>query len=298
MDLKKPLSFQQQVDRLMEHGMYVESKPEAAQFLSNVNYYRFTGYALQFRAENGQDYKKGTSFEHVKELYLFDGELRGILRDALERVEAMLRARIANGFAMAKCSTPPYNGHYDPNNFFRPELHQFVLDTLQKEEKRHGDSLVVKHHQRMYGDRMPIWVMVELLSMSSLSALYRAMYGSEQDTIASSCGKTRVVFANHMHVLSVLRNKCCHGARLYNTVFHPSVQLGRYYLRKHPEVAVDTLFAAILALLRFAPTQDVKEKWCAELCACIQKYRVYMELEYIGFPQNYEQLLRNEWQWR
>ena len=122
--------------------------------------------------------------------------------------------------------------------------------------------------------------------------------GSEQDAIASSCGKTRVVFANHMHVLSVLRNKCCHGARLYNTVFHPSVQLGRYYLKKHPEVAVDTLFAAILALLRFAPTQDAKEKWCAELCACIQKYRVYMELEYIGFPQNYEQLLRNEWQCR
>ena len=82
---------------------------------------------------------------------------------------------------------------------------------------------------------------------------------------------------------------------MYSTVFHPSVQLGRYYLKKHPEVAVDTLFAAILALLRFAPTQDAKEKWCAELCACIQKYRVYMELEYIGFPQNYEQLLRNEY---
>ena len=99
MDLKKPLSFQQQVDRLMEHGMYVESRQEAAQFLSNVNYYRFTGYALQFRAENGQDYRKGTSFEDVKKLYLFDEELRGILRDALERVETMLRR-------MKICSAP------------------------------------------------------------------------------------------------------------------------------------------------------------------------------------------------
>lgn len=135
MDLKKPLSFQQQVDRLVEHGMYLDSKSDAVTFLSNVNYYRFTGYALQFRAKNGQDYIEGTSFEQVKEIYLFDEALRGILRDGLECVETMLRARIANGFAMAKCMEPPYAGHYDPANFFRPELHKLVLDSLQKEEK-------------------------------------------------------------------------------------------------------------------------------------------------------------------
>ena len=117
MDLKKPLSFQQQVDRLVEHGMYLDSKSDAVTFLSNVNYYRFTGYALQFRAKNGQDYIEGTSFEQVKEIYLFDEALRGILRDGLECVETMLRARIANGFAMAKCMEPPYAGHYDPANF-------------------------------------------------------------------------------------------------------------------------------------------------------------------------------------
>ena len=294
MDLKKPLSFQQQVDRLVEHGMYLDSKSDAVTFLSSVNYYRFTGYALQFRAKNGQDYIEGTSFEQVKEIYLFDEALRGILRDGLECVETMLRARIANGFAMAKCMEPPYAGHYDPANFFRPELHKLVLDSLQKEEKRHQDSLVIKHHQDKYDDKMPLWVMVELLSMSSLSTLYRAMYSSEQNAIAASCGKTRMVFANHMHVLSVLRNKCCHGARLYNVVFRPSVQLGRYYLKNHPEVLVDTLFAAVLALVRFLPAREAKEKFCAELCVCIEKYRPHIVLNCIGFPQNYKQLLKSE----
>lgn len=141
---------------------------------------------------------------------------------------------------------------------------------------------------------MPLWVMVELLSMSSLSTLYRAMYSSEQNAIAASCGKTRMVFANHMHVLSVLRNKCCHGARLYNVVFRPSVQLGRYYLKNHPEVLVDTLFAAVLALVRFLPAREAKEKFCAELCVCIEKYRSHIVLECIGFPQNYKQLLKSE----
>ena len=120
------------------------------------------------------------------------------------------------------------------------------------------------------------------------------MYSSEQNAIAASCGKTRMVFANHMHVLSVLRNKCCHGARLYNVVFRPSVQLGRYYLKNHPEVLVDTLFAAVLALVRFLPAREEKEKFCAELCLCIEKYRSHIVLECIGFPQNYKQLLKSE----
>lgn len=87
MELKKPLSFEDQVSRLIEHGMSVQSKRDAAFFLSNVNYYRFAGYALQFRADNQQDYIQGTSFGTVKNIYLFDEELRGVLRDALDCAE-------------------------------------------------------------------------------------------------------------------------------------------------------------------------------------------------------------------
>lgn len=294
MELKKPLSFEEQVDRLIEHGMSVCSKRDAAVFLSNVNYYRFAGYALQFRAENGQDYISGTSFETVKNIYLFDEELRGILRDALDRAEAVLRTRISNSFALIKCKEAPYDGHYDPANFVRPQMHQKVLDSLQKEEKRRADSLVVKHHQDKYEDRMPLWVMVELLSLSSLSTLYYAMYYSEQDAIAVSCGKTRDVFTNHLHVLTVLRNKCCHGARLYNTTFRPSAQLGPAYLRRHPEVSVDTIFAAILVLFRCLPTREAKLDLHTRLCRCIQRYSTSIKLSCIGFPPNYTQLLNIE----
>ena len=294
MELKKPLSFEEQAHRLVEHGMDVRSLREAAQFLSHVNYYRFTGYALQFRAENGQDYSTGTSFDQVRNIYQFDAELRGILRNALDSAEAMFRAQISNGFSMVKCVDAPYDGHYNPDNFYRPQEHQEVLDSLKKEEARHLDSLVVKHHQSKYEDHMPLWVIVELLSMSSLSKLYHAMYFSEQKTIAAGCSKTAEVFANHLHVLTVLRNKCCHGGRLYNVPFRPSAKLGTYYLKNHPEVAVDTLFAAVIVLFRCLPTREAKMKLHAGLCSCIQKYASSIELDRIGFPKNYQQLLNIE----
>ena len=143
MNLKPPLSYEDQVSRLIEHHMQVSSKKDAAAFLSKVNYYRLTGYALQFRDETGQDYFEGTSFETIRNIYRFDTELRGILRDALDEAEGAFRTHIANGFSMIKCSKSPYDGHYDPENFYRKELYRSVMESLKREEERREDSLVV-----------------------------------------------------------------------------------------------------------------------------------------------------------
>ena len=64
MDLKKPLTFDEQLDKLIAHGMIVADREKAKDILKRVNYYRFTGYALQFRQEpSGSDYLEGTTFE-------------------------------------------------------------------------------------------------------------------------------------------------------------------------------------------------------------------------------------------
>jgi len=141
---------------------------------------------------------------------------------------------------------------------------------------------------------MPLWVMVELLSFTKLSTLYYAMYETEQVTIARMCGKTREVMSNHLHVLTVLRNRCCHGGRLYNTAFRPSAKLGPYYLPKHPEVKCDTLFAAVLVLFRCLPFREDRVTLHKKLCDCITRYSTSINLDLIGFPENYQQLLNYE----
>lgn len=51
MDLKKPLSFTDQLQKLKEHGVVISDEEEAVRILKTVNYYRLTGYALQFRKD-------------------------------------------------------------------------------------------------------------------------------------------------------------------------------------------------------------------------------------------------------
>ena len=72
---------------------------------------------------------------------------------------------------------------------------------------------------------------VELMSFSNMSKLYSAMYYSEKDAIASMVGTGRDTLENHLHCLSVLRNKCSHAARMYNTDFNPPAKFSKTFLR-------------------------------------------------------------------
>ena len=73
MDLKQPFSFDEQVHRLIEHKMDIVDADLALQVMSEVNYYRLAGYALQFRDEdNPDDYMPRTKFETVWRIYQFD----------------------------------------------------------------------------------------------------------------------------------------------------------------------------------------------------------------------------------
>lgn len=94
--LKKPLEYSDQVNRLKEHGMIIEGDNNAEVILSANNYYRFTGYALEFRTSpDDSNYINGTSFDDVYGIYCFDAELRQLLRRYIELAEIYYRTVIS-----------------------------------------------------------------------------------------------------------------------------------------------------------------------------------------------------------
>ncbi len=104
MDLKKPLTLYEQIDRLKYHNMKITDTDYARKILGEINYYRFTGYAFQFKdKDNPDDYQKGTDFNDIVKLYMFDAELRCILKKQLDIVELYARSKIAYEFSLIKC---------------------------------------------------------------------------------------------------------------------------------------------------------------------------------------------------
>ena len=136
MNLKKPLSYEEQVNKLEKQGMYIESKEDAISVLKRVNYYRFTGYAIQNRIHSSSSkYVQGTSFNTIYEIYKFDCEIRIIIRKYIEIVETYFRSIIAYNFSIKHCNSEPYDQHYSEDNFYDKKVYRMVMDGLEKEEE-------------------------------------------------------------------------------------------------------------------------------------------------------------------
>jgi abortive infection bacteriophage resistance protein len=119
------------------------------------------------------------------------------------------------------------------------------------------------------------------------------MYYSEKDTIAGMVGVGKDTLENHLHCLSVLRNKCAHAARMYNTDFNPPAKFTTSFLRKHPEIKNNSLFAYTLVLLKRLPDEASKKSLIQTVETVINEYRSDIDLNLIGFPENYLEIMKN-----
>lgn len=290
--LKKPLSFSDQLERLKSHGVIIKDEKSAENFIHSVNYYRLTGYMLQFRkGSSSSDLASPHSFEEIQRLYIFDCNLRHILRKYLEIIEVHYKTQVSNYFALEKCLTPPYDQHYDESNYYNKSGFKHVLSTFSSNQRYYTDSLIVKHHKERYGGKMPLWVMVEMMSFSSFSKLYSAMYRSSQENIARHLHVNAKTLVNHLHCLSMLRNKCAHAARLLNVRYNPPAKMSSSFLRNNPSISNSSLFAYILVLKWRLPNTDLQSQLKTDINNLTTEFKDVLDLSLIGFPANYMNIL-------
>lgn len=99
---KPHLSIPALIERLKSRGLHIGDERLAADVLSSVNYYRFTGYAFAFTQQNERDrFQQGTTFEDVMRLYRYDILLRDKLFEALEASELVFRTILSSRLSSA-----------------------------------------------------------------------------------------------------------------------------------------------------------------------------------------------------
>lgn len=289
--LKKPLSIPEQIDKIRKHNIAVDDA-QATIILQQISYYRLSGYALQYRISTDSHlFRPCTTFDSIHMTYCLDADLRSLLLKYLERTEYYYKCLIGNEFAMLHCSNPPHDQHYDIRNYYDKAGISKTLTNFAREKNYYHDSRIVQHHIRKYQDKMPLWVMLELMTYSSMSMFYHALYPADKTMIASKIGISSRTLDNHLHCLSVLRNKCAHGARLYNTTLTPPVRFTNTYLQQHPEVHNDTVFAYILLVFKRLPSNKDRITYRDELFDILERYENCVDLTLAGIPPDYKNLL-------
>lgn len=208
----------------------------AAVCLERVGYYRLSGYWYPFRKSSIQadpvtgklklivddNFRLGTTFHTVMDLYVFDKRLRLLFLDAIERVEVALRVDIA----LLIGKRHPW-AHRDPNQVHGRFLkidprtgkteHEKWLEKLDHLFDRSREEFV-KHFKRKYaGDTPPIWIAIELWDFGMLSVFLGGMKYADQVLLAAKYGLPRAeLLTSTIRNMNNIRNICAHHSRLWN----------------------------------------------------------------------------------
>ena len=271
--LKEPKTFDEQIDLLKSRGLIIGDEDKAKFILNNINYYRFSAYLIHFKKED-ETYKENITFEHIYNLYLFDKELRNILIDMLESIEISFRT---------------YIGYLNKQCFKKEKYFESFIKKLEDEKNNHKNKLFIKHHNEKYNGILPIWVAVEIMSFGTLSKLYSNMLPQDTAYIKRELCKVNPILVNSwLHSLTHLRNVCAHYGRIYNTYF-PPIKVKKS--DRNNVINDRQVFTYILAIKHLIADKNIWNDYFIKLQALFYKYDNYVELEFLGFPENWVSIL-------
>lgn len=211
---KVPLTISQQVELLAERGLHMADKAEVRMHLQRIGYYRLTGYLRPFRIQGSDRFVDGATFTDGVKLYEFDQELRGLVLEAIGHIEVSVRAALTCEMAHAHGTF----GHYEAQSFGAGAAwHAAWADGLTSEVTRARETFL-DHFRATYSGYpfVPIWMATEVMSMGSISKMYRGMRGMDQKRVARRFEQPAPVFVSWLHAVAVARNICAHHGRLWN----------------------------------------------------------------------------------
>ena len=285
MCVKQPTTYDEQVNLIKEKGCLIDDAELCINFLKRANYYRLSAYFLPFRKSDGT-YYQGIPFRRIQRIYNFDSQIRALLFKAIEQIEFHFRTQlsyfIAHKYgALGYMNTDTFSDLHNPERFME-KINQCI------DENSH--TLVVKHHYKKYNGQFPVWVIIEFFSMGMLSYLYSDLHSADQKQVAKdSLGTSATCLKSWLRCITDLRNRCAHYSRLYYWVFPAIPQMPKGCTYK----ADRKLFSQILMLKYLYPS---KNEWnnqvFVEIETLIKEYLPDISLKHIGFPDDWEQLLK------
>ena len=219
-------TIKEQLEILRSRGLTIDDETAAGDFLLRNNYYRVSGYSLTLRKND--IFFKSAVFQNIMDIYNFDHEFRHILLQYLEVIEVQVKSVYAYEFT--KVHGPV--GYLDASFFTNRARHEEIIKKAdQQKSQRLPHEAYLKHFVNDLQQDIPLWAYVDLLTISDISFLYAISEQPVKDAVARtfglSMGKGASILGSYMHSMTIIRNLCAHGSRIYNRLFEQKPSLNK-----------------------------------------------------------------------
>lgn len=291
MDLKQPTTYEQQVQLLKDKGFIVKNDEYVINFLKKTNYYCFSAYLLPYKISNSPEkYKQGINISLPILAHMFDRQLSAVLYEAIGNIESHLRTLFSHELSHKYGPECYYN-----RSIFKTRMSQTAYNNYIKKVKEairnNSRTPVVKHHKNKYNGKFPFWVVIEFLSLGTLTKFYVDLTSQNQKLLSKKGFQIMPTqMALWVKCLTDLRNRIAHYSRLYHWRFLsiPVDPINTQYKMD------DTLFSQIYMLKQIYVD---KEHWNRHIVGRIKSIiNLFSDtdiIKHIKFPPNWEELLTN-----
>jgi len=304
---KIPLTIPEQVALLENRGLLISNKSRAERLLANISYYRLSAYMLPFKPDkhkNNEYFAKGTTWDDVYQLYVFDRKLRLLIFDAIERIEISIRAQLINRLSLK------YGSHwYDDSTIFDVKKKRDKKTEILKTINVYGDiqqhikeqfeksksEMFIAHYKNNYDKPLnpPSWMAIEVMYFNQLSMICESLKNKNDRTgISYFYDLPDVVFCSWLHSINYVRNLCAHHSRLWNrSMSIVPAKLGFSKKLKwitNPETVQRSKLYYIMCIIEYFlqtvnPTSGFKKR----LYDLLGEYSD-LDCGYMGFPKGWE----------
>jgi abortive infection bacteriophage resistance protein len=282
---KTHLTYDEQIELLESRGLIISNKALARKKLKHISYYRLSAYFLPFQKEK-DIFIHDTRFEEILRFYYFDKELRKIIFNAIETIEVNIRANIVYNLSE---QTGAF-GYMEKDNLNITYVdYTNLMQTIQRETNRSKEAFVTHFKSKYKSDILPIWMVVELISFSTLSKFFKALK-SEQETLTSELDIPPKVLKNWLHIINHIRNICAHHGRLWNKQFAIKALIPKK-IHQFKDLKNDKIFILIMILNYMFKHMDTGNEFSEKIKNLLKEYPE-IPLEALGFTLDWEERLQ------
>ncbi|MBF0987322.1 MAG: Abi family protein, partial [Clostridiales bacterium] len=289
-------------------GLIINDVDITKDILLRENYFFVNGYRHPF-LENENKYKKGTTFEEVYSLFLFDRSLRNIIFKYLLIVENNIKSILS--YQLSKKYGYRESDYLKTKTFDnKPNKLRQIEDLINKMKRQvriNGfQHSATRHYMYNYG-YVPLWILVKVLSFGIVSEMYSILKIEDRIEIAKNFNVSAEDLSIYLPLLSNYRNLCAHEDILYenktqrminDTVYHK--MLGIDQVDSEYVLGKNDIFSLIIILKRILREEDFKnmmselENKINTLAYNLKTIDISIIRDILGFPNNWLDLINLE----
>ncbi len=305
MNKKEFRTLDEQIDILRKKGLTINDEEAAKDVLLRENYFFVNGYRNILYTKD-RKFIKGTTFEELYSVFLFDRTFRNILFKNLLIIENNIKSIIS--YQLSKKYGYREADYLKPSNFNQDfKDSRRVVDVINKMKRQirvNGDKhTATSHYINKYG-YIPLWILVKVLSFGLINELYGILKEEDRKEIADIYGLDPETLKVYLSILANYRNLCAHEDIVYehrtqvsipDTIYHERLNIekyeGEYVKGKNDMFAVVIMFKTLLSKSKFSDFMDEVNRAIKVFDKNVGIIENDVLLERMGFPSNYEEVL-------